>query len=97
MWVEINGTSLMGRIEADYAELVRAFGEPNSEGDTTKSDAEWAWQFEDGTVATIYNWKNGKNYCGEYGQEVENIKNWNIGGYSKHAVECVLYRLGRTY
>ena len=33
-------------------------------------------------VATIYNWKNGKNYLGAQGLKTEDILIWNIGGES---------------
>jgi hypothetical protein len=80
---DINGTSLRGGIRTTYAQLVAVFGQPevfteeNSDG---KIDVEWAIAFDNGTVATIYNWKNGKNYCGADGQEVVDITDWNVGG-----------------
>lgn len=86
---DINMTSLQGYIEADYDELVACFGEPTSEGDGYKVDAEWELKFADGTVATIYNWKNGHNYLGEDGLPPECITNWHIGGKTARAVERV--------
>lgn len=85
--IDINGTHLQGHIQANYADLVMAFGKP-LQGDY-KTDAEWNIVFEDGTRATIYNWKNGKNYCGENGLSVEEIQDWNIGGYDNKAVENI--------
>lgn len=80
--ISVNGTHGLGHIHATYAQLVGTFGEPLKEGfDDYKSDAEWIVQFEDGLVATIYNWKNGFNYCGsEDGTPTAQIKDWNIGG-----------------
>lgn len=77
--IEINGTSLQGEVDASYKELCDLFGS-HHDGDGYKVDAEWYVQFEDGTVATIYNWKNGRNYCGESGQDLEQIRDWHIGG-----------------
>lgn len=87
-WEKVSGTHLQGYIYEDYDRLVEAFGEP-SEGDGYKVDAEWIIEFDDGTVATIYNWKNGRNYCGGDGLDVEAITDWHIGGRSKRAVELV--------
>ena len=86
---ESNGTFLQGHIEADYFDLVEVFGEPTSEGDGYKSDAEWEVKFDDGTVATIYNYKNGKNYCGSLGQATHAITLWNIGGFNTNAAKLV--------
>lgn len=81
-----SGTHLQGYINTDYATLVGCFGEPDGNFDDYKSDANWDITFADGTVACIYNWKNGRNYCGDAGEEVEYITDWNIGGLSKAAV-----------
>ena len=84
--IDVNGTHLQGYITADYFKLVEVFGEPNGVGDDYKTDAEWELKFDDGTVATIYNWKNGKNYCGPAGKAVWEIQNWNVGGFTSEAV-----------
>ena len=77
--INSNGTCLQGYINAHYYDLLETFGEP-TESDGYKVDAEWRIEFEDGTVATIYNWKNGPNYCGADGTPVEYITEWNVGG-----------------
>ena len=77
---EANGTSLTGYITIDYDTLVEALGPPVADNDGYKVDAEWYIEFEDGTVGTIYNWKNGPNYCGADGTPVEYITEWNVGG-----------------
>ena len=79
------GTSLQGYIYATYADLVAAFGEPHTNGDGYKVDAEWILQFADGTIATIYNYKDGKNYMGDDGEAVESITDWHVGGTSDRA------------
>lgn len=86
--VNAGGTSLVGKITASYENLIETFGEP-MEGDGYKTDAEWEIEFEDGSVATIYNWKNGKNYCGHSGLKTVNIRNWNIGGVDDMVVDYI--------
>lgn len=89
--IRSNGTHLQGCISATYAQLVSKFGEPLKEGfDDYKSDAEWLVQFSDGTVATIYNWKNGINYCGsEHGIPTQYIRDWHVGGHCELACDYV--------
>ena len=92
---EANGTHLQGNVGATYQELVEVFGEPiryDSDGTThmnNKTDAEWRINFEDGTVATIYNYKNGLNYLGAEGKRVTEMSMWNGGGHSERAVFLV--------
>jgi len=86
--VNAGGTSLVGEITASYAKLTETFGEP-MEGDGYKTDAEWEIKFEDGSIATIYNWKDGKNYCGHSGLKTVNIRDWHIGGFSSGVVNYI--------
>jgi hypothetical protein len=75
-----SGTCLQGYIETTYDELVSVFGEPTTlEGD--KVTAEWTIKFSDGTVATIYDWKQLETPMEYYP--------WHIGGYTQRAVELV--------
>ena len=83
--VEVNGTCLQGEITISYEQLLKVFGEETSNGDGYKVDAEWAGII-DGHVFTIYNWKDGKNYNGSEGMEIEDITDWHIGGKSKEVV-----------
>lgn len=89
---KVNGTSLVGVVNTTYGTLVELFGEP-MEGYDYKTDAEWALEFHtdtgDTVVATIYNWKNGKNYMGDQGTPVEDITRWNIGGHTSGAANLV--------
>ena len=86
--IDVNGTHLQGHINVEYSVLKKIFGKPTS-GDEYKTDAEWYIQFEDGTVATIYNWKNGKHYLGREGTAKTKITHWNVGGNSKEVVERI--------
>lgn len=83
--VPVSGTSFRASVTVPYSKLVRILGEPTYEhGDKTLAD--WSIQFEDGTIATIYDWKN-------YGKKKEHIKIWHIGGFSNRATELVLEML----
>ena len=90
----VGGTFLQGYIKASYEQLVKTFGEPHDpDGDNYKTDVEWAFEFADGTVATLYNWKNGKNYLGAEGLELNDIYEWHVGGFSEKAVAKLLEKL----
>lgn len=77
-----------GEVHAPYETIRRLFGAP-SKGDGYKTDAEWKVMFEDGTIATIYNWKNGRNYNGKSGLPKTRITEWHVGGENKSAVMLV--------
>lgn len=85
----VNGTSYLDLFHVDYDQLVSKLGDPGDSFDGYKTDAEWTIEFEDGNVATVYNWKNGKNYCGESGLAVSRIKEWHIGGHNACVVDWI--------
>ena len=88
-----DGTWLQGHVYCSYETLVSLFGEPSEHYDDYKCDAQWVIEFEDGEVATIYNWKNGINYCGvKDGIPTEKITEWNIGG-NTHKVAFAINHL----
>jgi hypothetical protein len=76
---DANGTCLQGHMPAYLHQLIEVFGEPESGGD--KTTVEWCLAFEDGTVATIYDWKEYDTPTGLY--------HWHIGGRSNLAVARV--------
>ena len=76
---DANMTSLQGYMPARYEELVAVFGEPEGGGD--KTTVEWCLKFADGTVATIYDWKEYETPMGLY--------SWHIGGKNNLAVARV--------
>ena len=84
----LTGTSLQGHIQCSYDHIVKILGEPNEPTDDYKTDACWSINTPEG-IATIYNWKDGRNYLGEDGQDVKDIINWNIGGKKKEVVDIV--------
>jgi len=72
----INGTHLQGYIKTTYNRLVEAFGEPQEGFD--KSTAEWSVRFSDGTLATIYDYR--EDFTPHYPYD------WHIGGHKPQAV-----------
>jgi len=84
------GTHLHGHLNRTYDQLVSVFGDPHFRyipraGAEDKIDVEWSFEFSDGRVFTVYNWKNGKAYCGHQGEDVEHIKEWNVGAHGMSA------------
>jgi len=77
---DTNRTSLKGEFRATYAQLVEVFGQPeigpNADIDG-KVTCEWTFKFEDDSVASIYDWKEGETPMGEY--------SWHVGGHSFNA------------
>jgi len=75
-----SGTCNVGYVKTTYDKLVEKLGEPAivNSGDK-KVNCEWIILFEDGTVATIYDWKQEKTpkdiYC------------WHVGGKGFNVVE----------
>ena len=93
-----NGTSLMGEIDVSYTKLCKVFGEEHSSGDGYKTDAEWCLKFDDNgqvVIATIYNYKSGKNYNGNRGTATSRIRDWHIGGHDPRALELVIFTINQ--
>ena len=84
--IKTNGTCLQGQIKASYGDLKKKFGQPTN-GDEYKTKAEWEIEFEDGTVATIYDWKDST--------PLSKITDWHIGGDDQKAVRLVKEALGK--
>lgn len=77
---QLNGTTLCGYVETTYDNIVEHLGEPiRTNGD--KTNAEWAVEFEDGFVASIYDWK--LNNC------PKGLYRWHIGGHKMLVVERI--------
>lgn len=89
------GTSLQGELRASYAQLVSLFGRHHY-NDGYKSDAEWCFMTPAGVV-TIYNYKDGRNYCGrKEGIPLQQIEEWHVGGTNKY-VYSIIYALIEGY
>jgi hypothetical protein len=88
--IETGGSHLIGVVEASYNMIKTAFGDACG-GDGYKTQVEWAIQFEDGTIATIYDWKEGDCYHGEgQGTHFSKVEEWHIGGFNDKAELRVL-------
>jgi len=88
---KVGGTHLQGGLNTTYQALCRTFGEPEEETDGYKVDAEWYVDTPFG-MATIYNYKDGKNYLGDEGMELDEITDWHVGG---HNIETYAFIRGR--
>jgi hypothetical protein len=93
-WKAVSGTHLHGYITATRDEIEAVFGAPTiakAEPDD-KVTTEWYLIFDDGTVATIYDWKRyglGAPYNDE---RIE----WNVGGHNERSLVLVARSLGVT-
>jgi hypothetical protein len=77
-FINTNGTNFRGKLEDNmtYARLCEVFGDPTFEGDDMDNiTKQWSLEFEDSTIATIYNWHKGESY--------------SVGGFSPKAFELV--------
>ena len=88
-WKDVTGTSFKGDLDTTYDKLVSIFGKPH-EVDGDKTQAEWMFKFEDGTVATIYDYK-------EYDTPVERVTDWHVGGSSKKAAFYINAIVNKNY
>jgi len=70
--ISADGTHLQGYVHTTYDRLVEVFGQPTYTGSGDKTTAEWILQFDDGLVATIYDYKEYTTPAGMY--------SWHIGG-----------------
>ena len=87
IYEKIIGSHFMGMIGGDenpltYIRLCELFGTPMS-GRDDKSSCNWVLEFEDGLIATIYDYKSSKKYLGEDGLSVNDMKSWHIGGHDE--------------
>lgn len=89
----IENLGLEGYITTTRRELAAKFGEPDMTGTIdNKVTTEWVLKFEDGTIATIYDWKRYDDDLGA--PELDEVYQWHIGGQSKAAVYAVSGALG---
>ena len=79
------GTWLQGYVTTTLARLIEVFGEPQRGGGEDKVTVNWSMVFEDGTIATIYDWKRYE--LGTPG--LTEVMEYNIGGTTREAVSLV--------
>ena len=94
--IDVNETCLQGYIKISYDDLVNIFGKPTN-GDGYKVDAEWLIETDKNTVITIYNYKDGINYCGSDGTPTKDIIDWHIGGHDQKCIEELGEIVGDRY
>ena len=90
---DIDFTSLMGEVECSYKQLVEVFGKETNKGDDYKSQAEWHIITPKG-IATVYDWKECKKYCGKEGISKQEVTDWHIGGNTVEVVGYIKGALG---
>lgn len=95
--IETVGTCGQGYIfDVTRAEIEAVFGKPTYDSQVEefsgdgKITVEWTLGFEDGTIATIYDWKRYEMGTPEMNERIT----WNIGGNRHRAVELVAEMLG---
>lgn len=87
--VDINMTAYEGQFDMSYAALCALIGPPTEMGSgDDKVDVTWQLKFGDGTIASIYNYKDGPAYTGE--GSIEDLTDWHIGGHNSRAADLVL-------
>ena len=86
----INGTHLQGHLDdVSYDQLYLTFGRHVWVDGPDKVDWEWNIEFPCGTVATIYNYKNGPNYCGAGGMNRHQGSGGHVGGNQLEAGDLI--------
>lgn len=86
----MRGTSLQAHLACPYEDIVATFGPPNTAPvDDSATDVEWAIQTPWGFMS-IYNWKDGKAYLGEDGEDVKDIEDWNVGAHDQVIVNMLI-------
>ena len=84
-------SSLVGNIDVPYKKLVKLLGTPNIGSDGHKVDAEWNIRVN-GKFMSIYNYKDGKVYCGKSGIATTKLTDWHIGGAENLDAEIVVLK-----
>ena len=77
-------TTYASELNFHYRDLVAAFGEPGSDGDGYKTDAEWYIEFEGGLRVVIYNYKNGPAYMGSKVPTLDYVQVWSVAATPNH-------------
>ena len=76
---DAKGSCFQGYVSATYDHLVKLFGQPFGPSTDGKVQAEWIVKFENGSVATVYDWKR-------YGFPPTTTTTWHVGGCDEEAL-----------
>jgi len=90
---DFSGTSFHGdTITATYNELVDALGGKPQYTNGDKSNYDWTCETEDGTVFTVYDWKEYRNFGDD--EKIE----WHIGAHdTQKSSDAFFYVLGKLF
>lgn len=87
-----NGGCLQGYFTATRREIEEVFGAPTTVSDGwDKITVEWVIKFEDGTYASIYDYKRYEKGTPKIDEKYE----WHIGGVSFRSAELISEAMGR--
>lgn len=75
----VHGTSFKGYVCTTYDKLVELFREPRRGSADGKTTCSWHIEFEDSTVATIYDWKTNST--------PKDLYDWHIGAKTHTALD----------
>ena len=82
--VGIGGTHRIGTLRASREEITRQFGEPDT--GFPKSTYHWQVRFPDGSVVTIYDYRERNRFA-----DADEIREWSIGGRDTGNVELLSF------
>ena len=88
----IAGTSFFGTtFPASVDQLVEALGAPTFEGNggEVKTNFEWNMELEDGTVFSVYDWKEYRSIS------LDEVIDWHIGGKNGDSTVKALEQLSK--
>ena len=80
-----DGTSLQGYVTTTLDTLIGTFGEPERFGAEDKVTVEFTILFDNGTVATIYDWKRYEDGT----PSLDEVYEYHVGGHNLEAVALV--------
>lgn len=87
------GTSFIGSYTTTREHLEKVFGKPSvTYGEGHKVTVEWILEFEDGNVATIYDWKRYEEGTPDW----DEVYSWHIGGKTATSVDLIKTALERS-
>jgi hypothetical protein len=78
---QTHNTRRVGFLDAAYDNLVMAFGPPLRCHDNAGTHFEWNIMFNDGTIATVYDYNMAK--------PCYDVMEWHVGGHTSDVVKLV--------